>query len=321
MDMFSLEVKDLKKSYRRHFYSHPVDVLKGVSFFIRPGEITGFLGANGAGKTTTLKCILGLAHPTSGNISFFGGEKNFKKVRSKIGFLPERPYFYSYLTGKEFLKFYAQLTLNLPSKELNFRITEILERVKLKDVEEKPLGEFSKGMLQKIGIAQALLHRPELVILDEPMSGLDPDGRLALSKIIQETSEMGAAVFFSSHLLHDAEKLCKNLVILKEGSVFYEGSTLDLIRSMELGYRITFEDFRGSESKLESSFKLGGVLSEPDLSPFDESKNTLSIKTKEVPSREQLQKEIDSLRSYKKNIISIESLRPSLEEYFVRQVL
>lgn len=218
--MQPLVVKDLKKSYSVGWFGKKRPVLKGVNFSVEKGKITGFLGANGAGKTTTLRCLLGLAYADSGSISFFGNSKLSLSVKKRIGFLPERPYFYEHLTGVEFLRFYSKLSGDTASQK---KIDELIERVDLTHSKDQQLGEYSKGMLQKIGIAQALIHDPEFLIFDEPMSGLDPDGRYYLSEIIRQCGNEGRTVFFSSHLLPDAEKLCQNLVILKDGSVVYQG--------------------------------------------------------------------------------------------------
>lgn len=227
-----LSVQELKKSYKKGFIPRTQTVLKGVSFQLEPGTITGFLGANGAGKTTTMKCVLGLARPDSGTVRFFNGEPLSLSVKNRLGFLPERPYFYEYLTGEEFLRFYGQLSTKLSRADLNKRITELLELVGLTEARNRRLRHYSKGMLQKIGFAQAIIHRPELVILDEPSSGLDPDGRMAIADLIHKIANDGAAVFFSSHLMHDTEKHCERLVILKNGSVMYEGATRSFLDKM-----------------------------------------------------------------------------------------
>lgn len=230
--MSVLKIQNLYKSYKLGFIPKSHEVLKGVSFSLPEKTITGFLGGNGAGKTTTIKCILGLALPDSGRIEFFNNLPLSENVKSRIGFLPERPYFYEYLTGLEFLTFYGQISGKFKKNILNDRILSLLKRVDLLHAKDKKLREYSKGMLQKVGVAQALIHDPELVILDEPMSGLDPDGRFYLSEIIRETAREGRSVFFSSHLLPDAEALCERLVILKNGQVSYEGGLDDFLKKM-----------------------------------------------------------------------------------------
>ncbi len=283
--MNPLEIKDLRKSYKVGFWGRKQEVLKGVSFKIREGKITGFLGANGAGKTTTIRCLLELAYKDSGQIHFFGQEGFNLKTKKRIGFLPERPYFYEHLTGVEFLTFYNRLSGNLSSKSTAEKINRLLKRVDLLHAKDKALGEYSKGMLQKIGIAQALIHDPELLILDEPMSGLDPDGRYYLSEIIKECAQEGRTVFFSSHLLPDAEKLCEDLVILKNGKVYYEGLAEGFISKMGDASLITYS------------------LGEEKIS-------------KKVNSKQELQTELDALLKQKANIIEVKRDQ-NLEDAFV----
>ena len=230
--MAILEVSNLKKHYHTGFIPKKTQVLHGISFKVNSGKITGFLGGNGAGKTTTMKCLLGLAHPTSGEINFFDEGPLNRERKDRIGFLPERPYFYEYLTGYEFLKFYGQLSTKMKRAELHDRIISLLKRVDLIHAKDRRLRQYSKGMVQKIGIAQALIHDPEFLILDEPMSGLDPDGRYYLSELIKEAANEGRAVFFSSHLLPDAERLCEELVILRAGRVIFEGTTEGFLSKM-----------------------------------------------------------------------------------------
>ena len=286
LSMGVLEVERLEKSYSVGFWGRRQKVLNGVSFNVKPGVITGFLGGNGAGKTTTLKCLLGLCHPDKGQIHFFNKEKLSPAVRARIGFLPERPYFYDYLTGVEFLRFYGQIDGKCSKADLNERIHRLLAKVDLTHAKDKPLRSYSKGMLQKIGLAQSLIHNPDFIILDEPMAGLDPDGRYYLSEIIKETAQQGTAVFFSSHLLHDTEKLCENLVILKKGIVEFEGSTE------------TFLSQLGSETEIVFS---------------DNGKR----KNRIIKSQTDVQSAIDELRKANHIIHTIHMHKKSLEEAFI----
>jgi ABC-2 type transport system ATP-binding protein len=258
-----LEVRELKKSFRREVFSKRVHILNGVDFALQAGTITAFLGGNGAGKTTTLKCVLSLLRPDSGEILFFGNEPLSNKVKSRIAFLPERTFFYEYLTGLEFLQFYGDLSGKYTRAEVKRRALEIIDRVGLLPAKDKLLRLYSKGMLQKIGLAQALIHDPELVILDEPMSGLDPDGRVAVSEIIEETAKRGAAVFFSSHLIHDAEKLCDRVVMLKDGKTLFEGDLQKLLEASQQGFNLrvsqggqTFTKFLSTEQELQAELKV-----------------------------------------------------------------
>ncbi len=284
-----LEIENLKKSYVRGFIPKRTQVLKGLSFSVPSGSITGFLGANGAGKTTTMRCLLGLDFPDSGRIHFFGKPLD-ADGRRRIGFLPERPYFYEHLSGIEFLEFYAQLSQKWKRGALRDRVNALLKRVDLDHAKTRALRTYSKGMLQKIGLAQALVHEPELVILDEPVSGLDPDGRLALSELILETARGGQSVFFTSHLLHDTERLCQRLVVLKDGRCIYEGTT-------------------------EALLDQGGVEIEIDYVENG------SLKSLKVPDQNNLQKQIADLLASGKQINQIRRARSTLEEIFVRMAM
>jgi ABC-2 type transport system ATP-binding protein len=284
-----LQVHDLKKSYKRGFIPRKHEVLKGVSFSVPAGSITGFLGGNGAGKTTTMRCTLGLDYPDSGKAEFFGAPLNAESKR-KLGFLPERPYFYEHLTGVEFLSFYANLTSSWKRNVLKDRIEGLLKRVDLLHAKDRPLRGYSKGMLQKIGLAQALIHEPELIILDEPVSGLDPDGRLALSEIILETAKKGPAIFFSSHLLHDMERLCQRLVVLKDGVCIFEGQTQTLLEQGGVGLEISY---------LENG--------EPKTFP--------------AQNQNDLQDRLKKLIGQGAVIVEVRHVRSSLEEIFVKMAL
>ena len=286
--MSVLKIENLEKSYATGFWRRKQKVLKGVSFKVQAGVITGFLGGNGAGKTTTLKCLLGLCRVNRGEIRFFGEQRLSTQVRSRIGFLPERPYFYEYLTGMEFLKFYGQMHRKYSLVELKGRIHQLLKKVDLMHAKDKPLRSYSKGMLQKIGLAQSLIHEPDFIILDEPMAGLDPDGRYYLSEIIKETAKQGTAVFFSSHLLHDTEKLCKNLVILKKGVVEFEGTAEQFLFQL------------GSETEIVFSKTARGEK-----------------KSQKVSSFEAVQLAIDQLRDSGNMIHSVHVQKRSLEEAFI----
>ncbi len=284
-----LKVTGLTKSYSRGFIPRKIQVLKGLSFRVPAGTITGFLGANGAGKTTTMRCVLGLDYPDAGEVEMFGKPASIESKR-RLGFLPERPYFYEHLSGIEFLEFYANLTQKWKRQVLRDRIMELLKRVDLEFAKDRRLRAYSKGMLQKIGLAQALIHDPELVILDEPVSGLDPDGRLALAEIILETAKRGPAVFFTSHLLHDTERLCQRLVVLKDGATIYEGGTEELLDRSGLYFDVIY--------------LAGG-----------------SRRTLKVDSQEALQPELKKLLNDGATITEVRRVRSTLEEIFVNMAL
>jgi ABC-2 type transport system ATP-binding protein len=282
-----IQVENLKKSYRKGFFRHLYPVLKGLSFQVESGKITGFLGSNGAGKTTTIKCMLNLSIPDSGRVNFFEQGPLTPELCKRLGFLPERPYFYEYLTGYEFLRFYGQLSTRLKRVDLEQRIASLLKRVRLEHAADRALRTYSKGMLQRIGLAQALIHDPQLVILDEPVAGMDPDGRIEIASIIRETAEKGSAVFFSSHLLHDAEALCHDLVIIRHGELAYNGSTQTLLQSLQSGFRLTYVD------------------------------NAKPV-TEVFLSDRELQQGIDKVRARRCEVVEVRAERPSLEAAFAR---
>jgi ABC-2 type transport system ATP-binding protein len=286
-----VEIKGLKKSYRNPMTRKKVEALKGVTFAVQAGTVTGFLGANGAGKTTSIKCLFELAFADEGEFIFFGKKGLSNEAKSKIGFLPERPYFYDYLTGREFLKFYGQISGRIPRAELESRAQILLDRVGLGSAGDRPLRGYSKGMLQRIGIAQALIHRPEFIVLDEPMTGLDPDGRHEVREIIREVAAQGTAVFFSSHHLSDAESLCERLVILKKGELIYEGRTDSLMTQVDASWRIAFRRANLPADKIEETF---------------------------VNSIQELQSQIDKLRGEGCEIRDVGVKKVSLEEIFIR---
>ncbi|BCA54480.1 ABC transporter ATP-binding protein [Nitrospira sp. KM1] len=227
--MDAIVVQQLTKTYQPTWpWQRPITVLSDVSFSVRQGEIFGFLGHNGAGKTTTMKVLLGLLKATGGRVELLGGPVSDVDVHTRLGYLPESPYFYEYLTAEEFLCFYGRLA-RLPRAEALKRIPELLKRVDLFESRHKPLRKFSKGMLQRIGLAQALIHDPELVILDEPMSGLDPIGRKEVRDLILSLRDQGKTVFFSSHIVSDVEMICDRVGILVNGRMKASGRIHDLV--------------------------------------------------------------------------------------------
>jgi len=215
--------------------------LDGLSFELAPGEVFGLLGPNGAGKTTTLKLITGLLRPTSGRISLFGQAPQDPRARTAIGFLPEHPTFYDHLTGEELLTYFAGLC-GLPGRDVRRRVTQMLDTVGLDGARRRPVRTYSKGMLQRLGLAQAIINEPALVILDEPMSGLDPIGRRDVRALILELRDAGRTILFSSHILSDAELLCSRVAILSRGRLVAAGTTSDLTSAHTRGWEITATD-------------------------------------------------------------------------------
>jgi len=203
-------------------------LLRDVSFEVFPGEVYGFLGPNGAGKTTTMKCILGLLSPESGNIRLFWQENLTKEIRKKIGFMPENTYLYKYLTGEEFLSFNAQF-FGYAGDILEKKITTTLEKVGMTDARKKYLHTYSKGMLQRIGLAQAIIHEPKILFLDEPMSGLDPIGRKMVKDILIDLQKSGTTLFFNTHILADVESICDKVSIIHHGKIIVQNKKLSEI--------------------------------------------------------------------------------------------
>jgi len=214
---YALEVRDLHKTVAVGFRRRKVEILRGVDLEVREGDVFGLLGPNGAGKTTTLKVVLGLMRPTSGSVSL--GVDGL----GELGYLPENPYFYDYLTGSEFLQFCARL-FAIEADERRRRIAAILGEVGLERAADVQLRKYSKGMLQRIGIAQALINEPRFVLLDEPMTGLDPIGRIEVKDIISRLHERGTTVLFNSHILADVAAVCTRIAIMRGGQVLWQGA-------------------------------------------------------------------------------------------------
>ena len=235
-----LSVKNLNKSFKRSFYEKPRHVLQDVSFQVPLGMTTGFVGNNGSGKTTSIKCIFDFIRPDSGEIIFFGHQTLDSSIKRKMGYLPERPYLYEFLTGLEFLRFHWDLAQPKNPQDFHEKAHGVLKKVGLYEARDRRLRNYSKGMLQRAGLAQALLHEPEFLILDEPMSGLDPDGRLMVKDILKTEQKKGVSLFFSSHLLQDMEELCQHLVVIHVGKVIYNGdlkSFMSQFPSLEEAFR------------------------------------------------------------------------------------
>ncbi len=211
-----LQVQGLAKSYPHPMTRRSMPVLKQIDFTVRSGEVFGLIGPNGAGKTTTIKAIMGLIAPDAGTVRLFGRSVNVAAVKARIGFLPENPSFYEYLTGEEFLQYYGRL-YGMDRARRRERVEQLLALVELERVRQLPLRKFSKGMIQRIGLAQALLNDPDFLVLDEPMSGLDPLGRRMVRRIIQNLSGEGKTIFFTSHILSDTELLCDRVALVVGG--------------------------------------------------------------------------------------------------------
>ncbi len=220
---------NVTKTFRKDFWSPSFTALDNVSFTIGEGEAIGFLGANGAGKTTALKILFDFIKPNSGKVEFSGtAGKNLSEALGRIGYLPERPYFYPHLTGAEFVHYMGELT-DVSKSDRVQRMQYWAERFKIDHALGRMIRGYSKGMLQRIGFVSILVHNPDILILDEPLSGLDPIGRKELKDVLREIAKLGKTVFFSSHIVSDIEEVCKKVVVLEKGALLYEGDIESLL--------------------------------------------------------------------------------------------
>ena len=224
----AVEIDNLTKVFPAHFGGRPVRAVDQVSIHIEPGEVYGLIGPNGSGKSTTMKALLGLVAPTSGSCRIFGADSLAVDSREQVGFLPENPYFYKHLSGAETLRFYGKLC-GLRGKSLEARVDELLELVDLTEARDRRLGGYSKGMLQRIGLAQALVQEPRLVILDEPTAGVDPIGSRQIRDLIFALRERGITVFLCSHLLEQVQEVCDRVGIIFRGRMIREGRLEEML--------------------------------------------------------------------------------------------
>ncbi|MBE0568970.1 MAG: ABC transporter ATP-binding protein [Deltaproteobacteria bacterium] len=252
-----LAIEGLTKSFPVGFWRKPVRVLSDLSFDVYENEVVGFLGPNGAGKTTTIKILNRLAFADAGRATLFGEDvREGKEFRRRIGFMPEQPYFYEYLTAVEFLRLCGQLC-GMTREETDSRSAKLLSRVGLEGARSLAIRKYSKGMMQRLGLAQALLHDPELVILDEPMSGLDPMGRMEVRNLIRELKAAGKTVFFSSHIISDVEALCDRVIMLHKGEKVAEGRVEELIGSQILYVEMVVSPVLGPDRLAEIGISPG----------------------------------------------------------------
>ena len=236
--MNAIQAVELSKTFRDFWRRPRVEAVKSISFEIPAGQVFGLLGPNGSGKSTTIKMILGLLFPTAGSLEVLGASPRATAVKSRIGYLPEESYLYPHLTPLETLTFYARL-FRLPGAVARERIAELLEMIGLAHARHRPVGEFSKGMARRIGLAQALLNDPELVILDEPTAGLDPQGTRQVKDLILALAARGKTVLLTSHLLADVEDVCRQVAILFNGRILAHG-TLDALLAQKDKTTLTF---------------------------------------------------------------------------------
>lgn len=236
--MLMIEIENLQKTYRSGFLMKSKLALKGVSFHVEAGQVYGFIGPNGAGKSTTIKVLTGLLNYDSGKVLVNGVSPRDVKSRTFLGYSPEQPYFYDYLTGRELLQFYGKL-VGLSGAELNSRIDWALALLHAdKDWIDRRLRSYSKGMMQRVGIAQSILGKPKLLILDEPMSGLDPMGRRDVREAIQQLNKDGVTIFYSSHLLSDVESISHKVAMIVDGKIVREGTVDEITESCGVEYHV-----------------------------------------------------------------------------------
>lgn len=298
-----VQTHNLTKTYRTGFWlNQQVTPLKQCNLSVQSGETFGLLGPNGAGKTTLLKLLLGIVRPTGGSATLLGQPVGDRTIKHRIGYLPENPYFYDYLTGRELLAYTAGI-FGLSAEQQRQRIPELLEMVGLdpKAIAKKPLKKYSKGMLQRVGLAQALINDPEVVFLDEPMSGLDPMGRFRVREVILTLKEKGKTIFFNSHVLSDVETICDRVALLDQGELVC-GGTLDELLGTSHQYQVS-----GRGGNLDVLQKwLAGLQFQQGLWH-----GTLNGEPHDF---------LSSLRGMGGTIVDLSLARPTLEDFFIEQI-
>src|SRR5712691_1818320 len=302
--MTAIEILGLEKTYSVGFWrKKPKHALRPLHLTIQEGEIFGFLGPNGAGKTTTLKLLMGLIFPTAGSARILGMEVDDPLMKAQIGFLPEQPYFYDYLTARELLDYYGQLS-GVDPKQRSRQVNEVLQRVGLPDAGAVQLRKFSKGMLQRVGIAQAILHHPKVVFLDEPMSGLDPMGRREVRDLMEQLKLEGKTVFFSTHILSDAEALCDRVAIINQGELQGVGAVADLPS--------------GVHGKVELVWQ--GPAVPAALRALGAECHVTGETVRAILSEANQDAAIEALRRERLRLVSVTPVRTSLEDYFMQKL-
>jgi ABC-2 type transport system ATP-binding protein len=306
--VLAIETEELTKDYAVGFWrKRPRRALDRLSLQVEQGEVFGFLGPNGAGKTTTLKLLLRLVFPTSGRAQLLGRPLGDRDARRRLGYLPEQPYFYDHLTAEELLTYFGGL-LGLGPSDRRRRVNTLLDEVGIGAERRLQLRKFSKGMLQRVGIAQALLNEPELVILDEPMSGLDPLGRRDVRVLILRLRDRGCTVFFSSHVLSDAETLCSRVAILAKGRLVASGRLSEMLAFQVRGWELVVAD---TDAALITA--LGSRVTR--ATPIGEGRFSLELPLGTPPERL-----LAELTGGGARLVSLNPVRDTLEDFFVQRV-
>ena len=308
---YVVEIENLSKDYEVGFWvKKKVRALDGLNLQVEAGQIFGFLGGNGAGKTTTIKILMSLMYPSTGTARILGSDISDVKMHSRIGYCPENPYFYDYLKARELMNYFGEL-FGLDAAQRNRKTEELLTKVGLDEKDwNKQLRKFSKGMLQRVGLAQSLINEPEIVFLDEPMSGLDPIGRREIRELIAELRENGTTVFMSTHILSDIEALCDNVAILRGGKLAATGNLNELLtNSGETQiYEITVKGVTAEVLRSEIAGIAGATVSAKP--------NGATI---EITDEKDIDKLLPIIRNEGGSLISIQPVRQSLEELFVKE--
>src|ERR1051326_9079677 len=302
--MAVIETFGLEKRYLVGFWRKREKVgLRPLNLAVEDGEVFGFLGPNGAGKTTTLKLLMGLIFPTAGSANILGLPHHDHRVKAHIGYLPENPYFYDHLTSEELLEYLAQLS-GVEARGRKRRVQEMLALVGLTDSARLQLRKFSKGMLQRVGIAQAILHDPQVVFLDEPMSGLDPIGRREVRDLIQRLKDEGKTVFFSTHILSDAESLCDRVAVIHKGELRGVGAVAELM-SRDTG---------------QVEVRWHGAAATPAIAAVGAEIHATGEIARATLPETQLDAAIDAIRRARAKLIAVTPVRSTLEDYFVERL-
>ena len=306
--MAAIETENLSKDFLVGFWRpRPYRALDALTLSVDEGEVFGFLGPNGAGKSTTLKLLMQLLYPTSGAARILGRPVGDLAVKQRIGFLPENPYFYDHLTAEELLRYFGRL-FGLSGTDLTTRVTRVLDDVGLGAERRLRLRQYSKGMVQRVGLAQALLNEPEVVFLDEPMSGLDPLGRRHVRQLMLRLRDRGCTVFFSSHILSDAESLCSRVAILAQGRLVASGRLSDILAFELRGWELVV-------ANLPDETRAALAPRVRSMTALSHGRYTIELPPEQAPDAL-----LDELRRGGAHIVSLNPLRETLEDYFVQSV-